>query len=162
MTIDEFTRAVTALRPTLYRVCRAQLSSPQDREDAVQEAVFRAWRKRDALREPRYFNTWLIRILLNACHDVQKARRRELLTDAPPEPTAHVDPRLAALSDALAALEEKQRLCVLLHYIESYSVKEVARMLGIGESAVKLRLLRGRRKLKELLSEEVFTDDQGR
>ena len=45
---------------------------------------------------------------------------------------------------------------MLLHYIEGYEVREVARMLGIGESAVKLRLLRGRKRLKELLSEEVF------
>ena len=159
MTIDEFTRAVEALRPTLYRVCRAQLRIPADREDAVQEAIFSAWRKQKALRDPGRFDAWLIRILVNECHDLQKRRKRYVLTDAPPEPANRPDDRVGELWDALNALEEKQRLCVLLHYIEGYSVKEVARMLNLGESAVKLRLMRGRRRLKEMLTEEVFDRD---
>ncbi len=160
MTSDEFVRRAEALRPTLYRVCRTQLPCTADREDAVQEAVLRAWQKRGALREPRYFNTWFIRILINVCHDIQRQRRRVVPTEAPPEsPDSADDPRLAELRAAMDALEEKQRLCVLLHHIEGYSVREVSRILGIGESAVKLRLLRGRRKLKEMLSEEVFGDD---
>lgn len=159
MTIDEFSRAVEALKPTLYRVCRAQLSVAADREDAVQEAILRAWQKRHTLREPRYFNSWLIRILLNECHDAQRRRRRCVPMEALPEPKKDEDPRLEALRDALEALDEKQRLCVLLYYIEGYSVQEVARMLNIGESAVKQRLLRGRRKLKDMLSEEVLWHD---
>ncbi len=160
MTSDEFVRRAEALRPTLYRVCRTQLQCAADREDAVQEAVLRAWQKRGALRETRYFDTWFIRILINVCHDIQRRRRRVVQAEIPPEPSSNAeDPRLAELRAAMDALEEKQRLCVLLHHIEGYSVKEVARMLGIGESAVKLRLLRGRRRLKEMLSEEVFGDD---
>ena len=42
MTADEFARRVEALKPVMYRVCRAQLSEPHDREDAVQEAILRA------------------------------------------------------------------------------------------------------------------------
>ena len=156
MTSEEFTHRVQALRPTLYRVCRAQLAIEADREDAIQEAVFRAWDKRNGLRDARFFNTWFIRILINACHDIQRQHRRVLPMQAPPEPPPTEDARLRALREALDALEGKQRLCVLLHYIEGYSVKEVAAMLDIGESAVKQRLMRGRRKLKELLSEEVF------
>lgn len=53
-------------------------------------------------------------------------------------------------------MDEKQRMCILLHHIEGYPVRDVARMLKISESAAKLRLLRGRKRLKELLSEEVF------
>ena len=76
MTSDEFTRRVSAMRQTLYRVCRTQLTEPADRDDAVQEAIFRAWQKRDTLRDARYFETWFIRILLNQCHDLQRQRRR--------------------------------------------------------------------------------------
>ena len=154
MTADEFARRVEALRPVIYRVCRAQLSSSHDREDAAQEAVLRAWEKRNGLREPRFFETWFVRILINACHDIQRRSRRTVTMDAPPERAPEPENRDLAL--ALTALEEKQRMCVLLHYIEGYSVREVARILGIGESAVKLRLMRGRRKLREMLSEEVF------
>ena len=158
MTSDEFALRVEALRPVLYRVCWSQLDSAADRDDAVQEALLRAWEKRRTLRDARYFNTWLIRILLNVCHDHRRRRKRDLLTDAPPEPPVQDNPRLEQLRDALKALDEKQRMCVLLHYIEGYEVRQVARMLGIGESAVKQRLMRGRRKLRQLLPEEAQDD----
>ena len=156
MTADEFARRVENIRPVMYRVCRAQLRHSHDREDAAQEAILRAWEKRETLREQRYYETWFIRILINACHDIQRRGQRVALTDVPLEPPPQVDHR--DLYDALMALNEKHRLCVLLHYIEGYSVKEVASMLGIGESTVKLRLMRGRKCLKELLSEELFYD----
>lgn len=154
MTAEEFARRVEALKPVMYRVCVSQLASPYDREDAAQEAVLRAWARRDRLREEKFFETWFIRILINACHDIQRSNRRTVTMDTLPEPEQRDENR--DLTEVLRILDKKQRLCVLLHYIEGYSVREVAGMLGIGESAVKLRLMRGRRKLKELLSEEVF------
>ena len=155
MTSDEFARRVEALRPVLYRVCRVQLPIPADREDAVQEAIFRAWQKRDSLRDARRFDTWMIRILVNQCRDILRRHRYFVVTDALPEPPSEGG-RGGELRDALLRLDERQRLCLLLHYIEGYSVKEVARMLGLGESAVKARLMRGRQKLKEMLLEEAF------
>ena len=154
MTAEEFARRVESLKPVIYRVCRAQLQETHDREDAVQEAVLRAWEKRDGLRELKFFETWFMRILINACHDIQRRNRRLVTMDTPPEQESRTESHDLVL--AVTALEEKQRMCVLLHYIEGYSVREVAGMLGIGESAVKARLMRGRKKLKELLSEEVF------
>ena len=154
MSADEFARRVEALKPVIHRVCIAQLREPHDREDAAQEAILRAWEKRDGLREPQYFETWFIRILINACHDIQRRGRRMVTMDTPPERESKPEDRDLYL--ALMALEEKQRMCVLLHHIEGYGVREVARMLGIGESAVKVRLMRGRKKLRQMLSEEVF------
>jgi len=154
MTADEFARRVEALKPVMYRVCRAQLAGAHDREDAAQEAILRAWEKRDGLKQPEFFETWFIRILINACHDIQRRNRRVVTMDAPPEREPRPENRDLYL--ALMALQEKQRMCVLLHYIEGYGVREVAQMLGVGESAVKVRLMRGRNKLRELLSEEVF------
>lgn len=154
MTNSEFIRRLDQLRPTLYRICCMQLFCAADREDAIQEAIFKAWRKRDSLREARYFNTWFIRILLNECHNLQKRQRRNLPLEVAPEPSASFE--APNLSWALQALEEKQRMCILLHHIEGYSVREVATMLKMSEGAVKQRLLRGRKRLKELLAEEVF------
>lgn len=154
MTSEDFARRVEALRPVLYRVCRVQLAIPADREDAVQEAIFRAWQKRNSLRDARRFDTWMIRILINQCRDIQRRHRYYVVTDALPEPSA--EGASGELREALLRLDEKQRLCMLLHYIEGYKVKEVARMLGLGESAVKARLMRGRQRLKEMLSEEAL------
>lgn len=154
MTAEEFARRVEALMPVIYRVCRAQLRQPHDREDAAQEAILSAWEKRGGLKEPKYFETWFIRILINACHDIQRRNRRTVTMDTLPEREARPENRDLYL--ALMALEEKQRMCVLLHYIEGYGVREVAQMLGIGVSAVKARLMRGRTTLRKMLSEEVL------
>lgn len=154
MSNDEFARRLEEIRPMLFRICCMQLSNPSDREDAIQEAVFKAWKKRNSLREKQYFNTWFVRILLNECHNIQKHQHRALPMDA--HPAARSDSDASHLRWALEALDEKQRMCILLHHIEGYPVRDVARMLKISESAAKLRLLRGRKHLKELLSEEVF------
>ena len=73
----------------------------------------------------------------------------ETLPERPPQESPD-------LGDALRALEEKQRLPILLHYIEGYPIKDVARMLRLPEGTVKTRLTAGKRRLKELLQEEVF------
>lgn len=156
MTGDEFVFRVKELTPTLYRICAVQLAAAADREDAVQDAIMRAWKSLPRLRDDGSFKPWLIRILINACHDIQKHHRRNISTDSVPEPPLEGASRADELKYALFTLEESLRLPVLLHYIDGYSVRETARMLGITENAVKLRLMRGRKALKRQLMEEVF------
>ena len=158
MTGEDFARRVTELTPVMYRMCYMQLRTSADREDAVQEAIFRAWEKRGTLRHEEYFNSWLIRILLNVCHDMQKRQKRVTPVETLPESAATPDDGQARLRDALFELDEKLRTPVILHYIDGYSVREVARIMDISENAVKLRMLRGRKKLRELLTEEVFEE----
>jgi RNA polymerase sigma factor (sigma-70 family) len=74
-----------ALLPTLNRVARAQFERQIDAEDAVLEAVAKAWEKRGQLREERYFNTWVVRILINVCRDAQRKEQHEVLHEAPGE-----------------------------------------------------------------------------
>lgn len=156
MNSEEFAARLEAIRSRLYRICYVQLFDPSDREDAIQEAIFKAWNKRASLREAQYFDTWFIRILINECHNIQKRRKRSLPLEIIAELPGNSGFEGRELRMSLAALDEKLRVCVLLHYIEGYSVREVSGMLGIGESAVKARLMRGRKRLKELLSEEVL------
>lgn len=156
MNSEEFVARVEAMRPTLYRICCMQLYEPSDREDAIQESIFKAWKKRNSLREPQYFNTWFIRILVNECHNIQRRRKRSQPLETVYELTGNSGVEEQDLRMSLASLDEKLRICVLLHYIEGFRVREVARILGISENAVKARLMRGRKRLKVLLSEEVF------
>lgn len=156
MTGEDFARRVTELTPVLYRMCYMQLRTAADREDAVQEAIFRAWEKRGTLRKEEFFKSWLIRILLNVCHDMQKRQKRVVPVEEIPERAAETDDRSAELRSVLFELDEKLRVPVILHYIDGYSVRDVARILDISENAVKLRMLRGRKKLREILMEEVF------
>ena len=80
MTSEAFAKAVTEMVQTLYRVSCSQLSVGADREDAVQETLRKAWEKRASLKDERYLHTWVIRILLNVCHDIRRERKRMIPT----------------------------------------------------------------------------------
>lgn len=155
MTNEDFARRILSMSPMLYRLCYTQLRQQADREDAVQETIRRAWEHRDKLREERYMQTWVVRILLNVCDTQRRKARRLLLVERLPEtaaPQAEESPLLAAL----CSLEEKYRLTIQLHCIEGYDVAEVARMLRLPQGTVKSRMARGKAKLRDLLEEEVL------
>ena len=152
MTSEAFARRITEMTPTLYRVACSYLRQPSDREDAVQEALRKAWEKRHTLREERYLQTWVVRILINECRMLCRRSARMV----PVEEVRAASGDEALLREALFSLEEKLRTPILLHYIEGYSVEETARALRMPQGTVKSRMARGRAKLRELLQEEVF------
>ena len=148
----DFIQRVRACERRLYRVARTMLPQECDCEDAVQEALLRAWDRRETLRQEAYFDTWLIRILINQCKTFYRRRPPEPaeLTEDIPQVTSEETPLL----EALMALPRKQRVALELHYIEGYSVAETARILRLPEGTVKWRLKRGRELLKESLKRE--------
>lgn len=152
---EAFTRALLDMSDTLYRVAATQLRQRADQEDAVQECLRRAWEKRHRLREERYVQTWVIRILLNECHRMQ--RRMARTQPAETIPAVHRDAS-GELKEALCLVEERYRTPLLLHYIEGYGIAETASMLRLPQGTVKSRLARGRKALKAILDEEVFEE----
>ena len=78
MSPDELGRRVWELRGPLMRLACAIVRRQQDAEDAVQEALVRAWEKRDTLRDERYFDTWLMRVVINESKTLLRRRRRVL------------------------------------------------------------------------------------
>ena len=148
----DFNQRVRACERRLYRVARTMLPQESDCEDAVQEALLRAWDRLDTLREEAWFETWLIRILINQCRTFYRRRppaSAELTEDIP-----RPEPQDTPLLDALTALPQKPRVALELHYIEGYSVAETARILRLPEGTVKWRLKRGRELLKASLNRE--------
>ena len=125
-----------------------------DRDEAVQECLYKAWQKRHQLKDERFMQTWVIRILINECHNIQRKSSRELPLDELPERAAPADADFE-LHDALFSLDETLRLPIILHYIEGFSTSEIARILRWPQGTVKSRMLRGRQKLKKILSGEV-------
>jgi len=151
MTKEEFANQIIVLQDTLYRVSYSLLPNPFDQDDAVQEAVRIALQKRASLHEDRYLKTWLIRILINECYGILRKKKKEFLTDsieviAPPASDREV-------VEALAKLEERFRMPLVLHHMEGYSTKEVAAILRVPEGTIKGRLVRGRDLLKAKLME---------
>ncbi len=151
MNRTDFILRVRGCERRLYRVARTMLRSDADCEDAVQEALLKAWSKLGSLREEQFFETWLIRILINECKNIY--RRRPRAQEELPESLA-APPADGELMDALMNLPPKFRIPMELHYIEGYGIAEISRMLRIPDGTVKWRLSRGRALLKTELGEE--------
>lgn len=147
----EFSTRVRACADRLWRISWSILRCGADCDDAVQEALLRAWQKKSALREERYFETWLTRILINECKRILK-RRSNSAQPLPEHLAERAQVENRALSDGLAALPPDTRIPIILHYMEGYSVREISMMLRLPETTVKWRLHSGRRRLREELS----------
>ena len=149
MTQEEFARRIVAMQDTLYRVSTSILPQLCDREDAVQGAIEKAWRKQRKLRDDRAMQAWVIRILINECYGLLRRRKWETPSDTLPERETAQDAR-PDLYQIFTSLDEKYRLPLLLHYVEGYSVKECARMLNMPQGTLKSRLHRGRLLLRDM------------
>ena len=147
---DTFTAASTALCPALYRIAQSILHEPHDAQDAVQQALLKAWERRADVDEKR-FKAYLTRIVINECHNVQRLRQRVTPTDTLPE-SAFMPPD-TGLREAVDALPEALRTPLLLHYMEGYSQREIADALALHMPQIKSRLFRARKALKARLTE---------
>ena len=152
MTRDEFADRVHGCQEKLYRVTYGLLREPQDRMDAVQDAIQKAWCSLSRLRHEEYFETWLIRILINECYNRQRAQARLVPLEGIPEPSEAFRYG-SSLHDALLALPEKLRLPLMLHYMEGYKTDEIAQMLRLPGGTVRSRLRRARIALKDILDD---------
>lgn len=131
-----------------YRTARLILLDPAEAEDATHDAALSAWRRFGELRDPDRFEAWFGRILVNACRDRLRARRRlPLSIDARVEPLgrAGADPaeavaRRELLRAALRTLSPAHREVVVLRYFADLTVDQIAERTGAPAGTVKSRL----------------------
>ena len=146
-----FTEQVLASEQTMYRVSKSILTHDWDCEDAVQEAVAKAYASVGNLKNEEYFKTWLIRILINECYRILNKKKKVISLDDTPE-RAESDESYSELYSAIHKLDKRYRVAVVLHYIEGYSTEEIGKILKIPSGTVKSRLSKARKLLKEELT----------
>ncbi|MEX1009106.1 MAG: sigma-70 family RNA polymerase sigma factor [Acidimicrobiia bacterium] len=151
-----------------YTLALRLTAHEEDARDVVQEAYLRAWKGLPRFRGDAQFSTWMYRITANAAYTLVKRRHRhrtealdamveepiELRSDAQPEGAAESAALLVRLSGALQELPPKLRVLVVLKDVYGLSHEEVAVELGISVPAAKVRLHRGRRRLRDLLYDD--------
>lgn len=159
----EFEHRLVACAPLAFRVARAVLHNDADAEDVAQDTLLRAYRKRDGLRDPSRFRSWVVRIsfrlALDRWRSAKRRERRETAWAAPdlqqPQPTAEQiavsNEFQARLERALDELPPKSRLVVILSAIRGHTLEEVAAILDIPVGTVKSKLFHARRQLAEKL-----------
>jgi RNA polymerase sigma-70 factor (ECF subfamily) len=153
-----FRRFERRARAIAYRVLRSSEMS----NDALQEALLRAWERLPDLRDPRHFGTWFCGIVHNvAVNELRKQRDGRSLAgiEARPdhEPACSPVERLMRregcqrLRDAIAALDETSRLAVVMRYYDDHVNEEIAQLLDITPTATNMRLFRARRRMRKML-----------
>ena len=141
----------------LLRMCCLYLRDRSLAEDAVQETFIKAYRALDSFREESSEKTWLMRIAMHICCDINRTGwfrfmnrdvTPEMFADQSAPPPEERDEELAT---AVMKLPRRLREVILLYYYQGMNVNEIADALNLSHSSVSGRLKRGREKLKNML-----------
>ncbi|GAA4965275.1 sigma-70 family RNA polymerase sigma factor [Yinghuangia aomiensis] len=162
--VDALAALVSGAHPNVRRFARSLCATPEDAEDAAQEALIILYRKIGMLRASGALASWMFRIVRNECLRRAKTmlRERPLVAD----PTVDADGgaavesaeeealrRLEAglVAEAVAALPPDQRRVLVMRDIQGYSGRTVAAALGLSTPAMKSRLHRARATVRQAL-----------
>lgn len=145
---DAFMELMHSHMQSMYKVARSRLSSDEDVADAIQDTILACWEKIPMLQEPRFFKTWMTRILINKCNDILRDKYKVVQVDELPDiPASDLGFSNLEWSELMEQLGSKNRTVFVLYYIEGFKTSEIAQMLDISESGVRSRLARAREKL---------------
>ena len=148
---DEYSRIV-------YSVAFTMMKNTADSNDVMQEVFLKFYQNMDKLTEEAHVRPWLITVTMNTCRNelrsggFSRTVRRDNLDEA------SYDEDFGEKSDlfyAVMELPEKERVPIHLFYYEGCSTSEIAKFLNMKESTVRVRIMRGREKLKKKLKEEM-------
>lgn len=159
---------VEATHRDVYTLCLRILGDPDDAAEATQDAFLKVWRSLRSFRGEAMFSTWLYRVATNTAISKHRGRSRrrsreagvgdEVIEQIPAtgsvEAAAGAKVEVARLEAALQALAPMYREAVVLRDVYGLGIGELANQLGITETAAKVRVHRGRKKLKDALFPE--------
>ncbi len=152
---EAFAQLIDQNRQMLYNTALLVLRQEDDALDALQDAILACWENLPSLRKDRYFKTWLVKILLNKCRDVQRGKSHfayvEELPESGDEPDWDTSMDMRRTMDKLG---ENDQLLLSLFYYDDFSVRQIADALSLSEGAVRTRLTRSRERFKKLYVQE--------
>ena len=155
MDTKEYERFVTKYLDCIYRVALNCCKNSMDAEDIVQNAFMKLYESKEHFEEDERVKYWLIRVVINESNSLWRSawkRRITPLEQMSQEPI-FTAPEKSNLYYAMKELPTKCRQILHLYYYEDYSVKEIAAIMKLSETAVQTRLFRARQKLKTILKE---------
>lgn len=156
---SSFAQLIETERTQMLRTAGYYVRNYADAEDAVQEAVCRAFTALPTLREPRYFRTWLTRIVINASLSLLDRSRKTIPTDGAETErlTAKTDDTDGTLDllQAVSSLPPKIRRVILLKYMHDLKLGDIAELLGLPLGTVKTYQSKGLNLLREHYRDEI-------
>ncbi len=152
---DVFCRRAQQYQDMVFRIALNYYGSIQDAEDTVQDVLMKLYLAEDAFESEEHVRAWLIRVTINLCKNTLRSpwRKRRVPLEELCQAVSFDDREESALFSVVMALPEKYRTVLYLFYYEDCSVRRIAELLELRESAVTTRLFRARNLLKQKLQE---------
>lgn len=147
---DAFVELMERNKQSMYKIAKAYLKREEDVADAMSETVLDCFEHLADLKEDRYFNTWLVRILINNCKNILKQNMRNIsLEEFPQLENNNEATENQEFIQYLAPLEDDEKLIMLLYYVWGFRTREISELLNRKESTIKSKILRSRGKIKQ-------------
>ena len=158
---QEVQELVALYQDSLFAVAFNLCKNAQDAEDVVQDTFIRSYTLKKEFDSKEHIRAWLIRVAINRAKNVSRTfwRRNRISLQDYMETLTFETEESENLFETVMKLPEKYRIVIHLFYYEDYSVGEIAGILNLSESNVKVRLSRGRTLLRDALKEE-WKDDE--
>lgn len=150
---DNFEDKYYKYKKTIYGIAFAYMNNIHDAEDIVQKVFLKLYNCKIVFESDEDEKRWLVRVTLNLCKDEIKTFWRKHRCDLDDARGQIYSNEENEILNEIWKLPSKYKDCIHLYYIEGYSVNEISKILNISISAVKMRLKRGREKLKLQLEE---------
>ncbi|MGH4137765.1 sigma-70 family RNA polymerase sigma factor [Clostridium sp.] len=153
---EEFIKLIDTCKEKLYRIAFAYLKNEQNSLDAVSQSIYKAYMNMNELKTPKFFNTWIIRILINTCNlilnhdnkvisieDYNEINNINETLDTEFKIDSNID-----LYNSIDKLSERFKSIVILKYLEDMTISQVSEILDLPEGTVKVYLRRALKILK--------------
>lgn len=154
---NEFADLVQVYQNNMYRLAKSIVRKDCDAEDAVSNAVYKAYRSINTLQKKDSFKSWILKIVSNESLMLLRKNKKVVIMKEPLN--ENIPERAVPDSDydiwnTVQQIEDKYRVIVVLFYYEDLSVKQIGEILNLNENTVKVRLHRARNLLKQELTKK--------
>lgn len=152
---EAFSKIIKINKEYLYKTAFTYVKDEHKALDILQECIYRSFKGIRKLKEPKYFKTWITRILINCCMDyVNKENKLQYVEydlNLPSEEVGLSKEEKLDLYNALDKLRPEFRSVIILKYFDGLSIKEISEVMNISENTIKSHLSRGKKNLGSIL-----------
>jgi RNA polymerase sigma-70 factor (ECF subfamily) len=157
---SEFLETVMPFKDKVFRLAKRLLVSTEEAEDATQELYFKLWKNRSQLEKYKSVEAFAMTMTKNYCFDRLKSKQASNLTlvhsnykekNTSLERQVELNDSVSLVHQLIEELPEQQKMIIQLRDIEQYEFEEIAKMLDVQPTAVRVSLSRARKTIREQL-----------